>query len=351
MGCEKASPEAAMEDFDTQCTDSFFRNIEEAQQDYTYWEQRALTEALTRVWIEKEYPLIQRDFETLGIEKEYQVPLDKNGDLVLLARPDRLLRERQTGELYTYSIKTVKQWNERMENAYQVDLQGLTEALAVTYATKQKVLATKFCFLVKGRREKVTEQVMVEGNIEESTKWVTHSPLIYGWRRTDANGKLHFAHSDKIIKEENKSGFGKLPKKEGWIKFNVWETKGGIRAWIRVLPTIQPELGDLMKQHVITPVETHRTMAQIKSTLVQIATGEHLAFENADRVANGENIDKCFLMNRRACYFPQPCEYLEICPNANKDYSPEIAEDPVGSGYYMERVPHYETERRHNDAN
>ena len=344
-GIEYLNVPTALEEFDSQLRGTFFTDLEEAQQDYTYQEQRALVEALVRVWALREYPNIKQGYETISIEKEYQVPLDKNGDLVLLARPDRLLQDKHTGELYTYSIKTTKAWYERMEDAYKVDLQGLTEAMAVTYVTKQKVLGTKFCFLVKGRREKLVEQVMNAGNIEESEQWITKSPLIYGYRTVDEAGKHMFAHSDKIVKPENKSGFGKLPKKEGWEKFKVWETKGGVKAWIQLLPYIQPELGDIFATQVITPLDTHRTMSQLKSTLVQIATQEKNQFDAFNRFENGENVDRCFCMNRRACYFPDPCEYLRICPNGNAKYDPMVANDPLGSGEFVRRVPHYETER------
>lgn len=342
-GIEHNNPGATVKEFDRQVTGTFFRDIEEAQQDYTYHEQRALAEALTWVWMVKERPIIEQNFETVSIEAEYKVPLDSGGDIILLARPDRLLRERQTGELYTYSIKSIKSWYERMEKAYKVDLQGLTEAIAVTYQTKQKVLATKFCFLVKGRRVKQVDQTMVDGMIEESTQVVTQSPLIYGWRAEDG-GKYRFAHSDKIVKPENMSGFGKLPKKEGWEKFKVWENYS-MEKWVKALPRIQPELGDKLGECCICPTDTHRTMQQLKSRLIQISTTEKLAFDNYEKFENGENVDRCFPMQTRSCYFPSECEYLEICPNGNEEFDPAVAEDPLGSGKFIRRVPHYDTER------
>ena len=327
--------------------DGFLHIQDEDVASYVKAEQGALIEALFRAWDLREREKLDQRFETLSIEEEYECPLDKNGDLVLLSRPDRVLQDKQTGDIYTYSLKIVKSWYDRMEQSYKVDLQGFTEALAVTVATGMKVMGTKFCFLIKGKRYKKVETRMDGVEAREIETYVTDSPLIYGYRKLKENGKYEYAHTNKVVKVQNISGFGKLGK--DWSRFRVWEAGAmAIKKWINYLSQgiIQPELGDVVKAHVVTPVEVHRTREHLKSTYVQIQSAEQQAFKSYEEFENGKSVDACFPMNRRACYWPEPCWYLPICPNGSPDYSPRIAENPIRSGEFILRVSHYEKERK-----
>lgn len=320
---------------------------EQNQEGYTIREQVALTEALLRAWELRERQRVLDRFEIVSVEKEYQVPLDKNGDLILLSKPDQLLQDRDRGEFYNYSIKSMKQWYPRLDKSYKVDLQGKTEAIAIWWNKKIKVVATKFCFLIKGSREEELVTRMDDGNLVEDSLWVTKSPLIYGYR-TELEGKLKYAHSNKIVKPENISGFGRLPKKEGWKRFEVWNTRFGVKKWVEALASgkIQPELGDVVKDQVITPVEVYRTRENLKSTLVQIQKSEKRVFLGAWRVKNGDSLDEYFPQNVRCCYFPSKCPYLSICSTGGEDFDSRIEDDPIGSGKFIPRRPHYETERK-----
>ena len=56
-------------------------------------------------------------------------------------------------------------------------------------------------------------------------------------------------------------------------------------------------------------------------------------------------IDYTFAQNTHSCHFPVDCEYLPICfleePFSGNRVSPEVQENPVGSGYYSYRIPHH----------
>src|ERR1051326_1734967 len=350
-GIECRAKGMSLEDSIKQALTKFLGEVEAAalgdeQAEYTRQEQGALIEALLRSWELRERQRIIKRNLIVSVEKEYQVPLDDRGDLFLLSKPDQLLQDRDRGEFYNYSIKSLKQWYPRLDKSYKVDLQGKTEAIAIWFNKKIKVAATKFCFLIKGRREEELVTKLEDGQVYESSLWVTKSPLIYGYR-AEIEGKMRYAHSDKISKPENKSGFGRLPKKEGWERFPIWRTKFGVAKWIEALAAgkIQPELGDVVKDHVITPVEAHRTRENLQSTFRQIHHSERAIFLGDWRVKNGDSLDEHFPMNTRSCYFPGECPYLRICSNGGEDYDAAIADDPIGSGKFMIREPHYETEK------
>ena len=55
-----------------------------------------------------------------------------------------------------------------------------------------------------------------------------------------------------------------------------------------------------------------------------------------------------FPQNEEACFWPTTCDYLPICHL--KDWkgdsvSPDVRKDPVGSGLYKWREPHYKLEK------
>ena len=161
----------------------------------------------------------------------------------------------------------------------------------------EKIMGIKFCFLIKGdRKEEKNELVsngnkgvrilsenellnskqnevakkLVESNIfanqqrSSDSYWYTSNPLIYGYKKITPS-EILYAHSDKTIKPENKSGFGKLGK--GWESFNVWECEevGLVKGWIDLIMEgkVQGDLPNPVRESVISPIEFYRSEKEI----------------------------------------------------------------------------------------
>lgn len=372
------------------------------QQWFTFCEQKALTEALIRAWYICELPRIQERYKVLAVERDIE-PIEIAPGVMWQAKCDIELLELATGDYINYSLKTCSQWTEKMEESYKNDLQGVTEIWSIeedqrlankhiddavasvkAYADKlkfapkqladiaaylakkkvdKKISGIRFCFLVKGRW-------MVPPIFKDDPEAVkiTYSPLIRGYKFIGPNG-IAYAHSWNYPNPENKSGSSKLG--AGWEPFNVWEQMG-IKEWIAMLPTIQKDCGDVIKQHVVTPPDVMRYEEEMREAILEIVEQEARIHQTLQYLevpspcaANScltsspsggltsqqqsfgctkeSTMANVFPHNRKHCYFHfgARCEYFELC------WQPEVAGDPIGSGLYEIRSPHHDSEKEY----
>lgn len=115
---------------------------------YLFAEQSALVEALVRAYSRRRLQPLLSQFEVLEVEREgswmlscwdagketvHPSPLYQPDEYELwfMSRPDALLRERQTNELYLLSYKTTATWDVRKARDIEHDMQGLSEGVEV----------------------------------------------------------------------------------------------------------------------------------------------------------------------------------------------------------------------------
>ncbi len=376
----------AIDEYITLCEKEGFRfsgrgTDTDKQQWFTFNEQKAVAEALLRVWAIKELPRIQEKFTVLAVEREI-IPIEISPGVMFQAKVDAEFQNKETGDYINYSIKSVKSWGESQENSYKNDLQGITELWAVEkdseiadrqiddiigklgqldhharypqknietmmgYLLKQKkqkqVSGVRFCILVKGARYKGEYDTEVDG------LYVTHSPLIRGYKNIGTT-EVRYAHSFTFPNSENKSGKGRLGK--GWEPFSVWESEFGIKGWIEAIANgeVQPECGDVLSQYCFSPTEYWRNerevevaIEEIKAQESEIKLGLHYLTMTNPPFFPTDILAKWFLHYRKHCefHFGEPCEYKSLC------WNPTVESDPIGSGLYQIRMPHHEGERR-----
>jgi hypothetical protein len=354
------------------------------QQEFTYNEQKALTEGLVRAWAIAEMPRIVERYKVIAVEREIE-PIEIAPGVWFQSRVDAEMRELVSGDYFNYSIKTSKGWGEREENSYKSDLQGVTEIWAVEqdslradnlidemvkklgeldgysrypqanieqimgYLLKKKlgkkVSGVRFCILIKGVRKKPDYY----GN-DPDALYITYSPLIRGYKLITPT-EVRYSHSWFYPNPENKSGKSAIGK--GWEPFNVWESDISIKQWVEMLASgsVQPECGDIIKQQVITPVEYFRAEGEIGEAIEEVKAQEarikgavnlvEIAIGQDDQTEYSSLLSRYFPHVRKHCefHFGGPCEYKALC------WKPEVTQDPVGSGLYQIRTPHHEAER------
>lgn len=353
----------------------------DVQQWFTFNEQKALTEGLVRAWYYKELPNIIQRYKVVAVERDIE-PLSLTSDILFQAKVDAELQEISSGDYHNYSLKTMKRWDEKSENSYKSDLQGLTEIWAVEedskrfcdrweklvessielvdspqYPVKQmiqiwdylvkkrpeakRVMGVRFCFLIKGTR-------MIPPSLKNDPNalYITYSPLIRGYKNIGIAG-ISYAHSWNYPNPENKSGNSILGK--GWEPFNVWESPISIAEWVEKLATnqIQAECGDVVKAQVITPGEYFRGEGDIEEAITEIRWQEnHInhAIELLDSAKQDDSdvsdiMADYFKHHRKHCnfHFGGLCEYKPLC------WQPEV-KDNVEELYHI-RTPHHEAER------
>ena len=106
------------------------------QQWFTFNEQKALAEGLIRAWAIVELPEIQRQFKVLAVERDI-IPIEIAPGVMFQAKVDAEFQKLEGNDFINYSLKTMKQWDERAENSYKSDLQGITEIWAVEEDSKR----------------------------------------------------------------------------------------------------------------------------------------------------------------------------------------------------------------------
>ncbi len=305
---------------------------------YLYNEQRALTEGMVRAYAIVEAPYILKTYQVLSVEKDIPLailsPLDA---LDYPARADAIFLSKVDGLIYVYSLKTTKQWTERIQASYRDDLQGITELAAVRQLFKgtkyePQLGGVAYCFLVKGN----FSQKPYGG-------WETDSPLIRGWKLQGPT-YAEYAHSYWFPNPRNPSGKGRLS--NDWQPIKVWDSyDGGVKAWIAALAAgdIQRDVPNPLQECVRSPMPSTRDDKDIDITLLEIAEAERKVLVGLERIAKRDKYTDTkklmatyFPRNRRSCHWPQDCDYIPICHQGIKA--------PLESGYKL-RIPHPETER------
>jgi hypothetical protein len=96
---------------------------------YGIAEQRAIAEGLLRAWwIEKGQRFLE-EFDVLAVEEEGRAELAPG--LILMFRPDALVREKSSGDYYICSWKTCSTFGQYTVNQAQTDMQSMSEAWGV----------------------------------------------------------------------------------------------------------------------------------------------------------------------------------------------------------------------------
>lgn len=108
-------------------------DIEHTEVTYAIGEQKAIVEGLIRGWWAHEGEKFLRDFEVLSIEQEGEAFLADG--IVLQFRPDAVVRERQSGDVYVVSWKTASTFGPWTTNQSSTDMQSMSEVWGVQETT------------------------------------------------------------------------------------------------------------------------------------------------------------------------------------------------------------------------
>lgn len=365
-------------------------NINESEEAaFVAYEQMALVEGLVRAYGIRQLPELLTRYDVLEVEQEdCEVMLESEGfKLDWQAKADALLREKSSGDLYVYSLKTAAGWDKRKDRENQHDDQGLSELWTIEQRLARRWKELRSGSTASGIVDKfllsrdpapeiqgIKMDFLIKGGRNESPKgskrYVTYNHLIRGWKRLGVvPGEDSYAwrweYPDPLNPEKRK----RLSYKN-WAPFSVWEEDsiGGVKGWINMLLAgeVQPEAGDPFRAAApeelelnpgpvlfVTPVPYFRQpghvsdwVEQTREQEITIATYLDLLQEtqkmgDIDDYRSGLNT--WFPQNRRACDWPSQCQFQSIC------FENPFGQDPRQHGDFINRVPHHETELRRFD--
>lgn len=334
----------------------------EYAQNYTTKELELLVPALVFLWGRVELPYLQSKYTILVKEKPVSKSWGKDGKKVICEfRPDAILRDKQTGDITGYSLKTLTQWGWREAIDYPIGMQVFTELygtelfLRNTLKIKPKLKGklpesprgTRFCFLIKGEREKVYDQ---NGNFSHS---IIDNPLLKGYKNI-MGGDISYAHQKKYPKPENKSGYGLLGK--GWEEFSIiYENSLGktplerLTNWIGKIEsgqTIGLKQGkDVISDLVVVPDEYSANSREIEEEIQSFVVTSFEILDKTSKLSQDRQKQKWelpifFPKTRGNCNRYGKCKFYDVCHSgANIDVL-------VSDGVFKSREPHHKEEKK-----
>lgn len=409
---------------------------------YLYREQAALVEALVRAYARRRLLPLLEQYEVLEVEREGQWLLSDwqdagtyvrvdcenkcgmwNGssfdeqhpwpkkcpgcqgpivcdseyahEIWFMSRPDALLLERQSRELYILSYKTAAKWDRRKAEDAKRDMQGLSEGVEVEKRLGEwwqlaregnadklmregcsvkmneflrvapaapRIMGIRYEYLLKGDRwtdKDLTARLGIETRSQRS-------PLVRAYKNDGmAAGDEQFNVSWDFVKETGETS--KLYYKN-WRSAAVWESMP-IEKWINMLDQTAEVMGEdgttsrgwggpaqatgFLTAHpldelFIPPIIQFRNEDDLRDLVDQL---EHQEQRVAEGVASvnaasdeGERrhmLNVHFPQSRRACEYPSTCQFVKVCYGGE-----DIRRDPLGSGLYKIRSVNHPIENQ-----
>ena len=315
---------------------------------YGQEEQMALAEGLLRAWWAFEGEAFLETFEVVEVEREGRATLQRSrthrealnpdddnsididdgrwinvqdsDDLVLMFRPDALVRDRESGDYFVISWKTCATFGKRNTDQARHDMQSISEVWGWQQSHKLREVAEIDPWDV--RVEGVLYKWIVKGR-RSLDKWDNlykqGSHLIYGWLKLDtANSEFpEWSWSYDWQDEEGKSR--KLGK--GWQKKSIWNNyPGGVKAWVdglakqEIFPRTADALAEVFPQAM--PVERHQSdvnhwLEQVKAQ--ELGIQHSLSILPDDPQEREIALDVLFPQYTHSCHSYSGCSFIPIC--------------------------------------
>ena len=309
--------------FDGETPDDIQKAMEYGQE-----EQMALAEGLLRGWWAYEGEQFLDTFEVVEVEAEGRAKL--SDDLVLMYRPDAVVREKATGDHYIISWKTTSTFSSRNIKQAKVDMQSMSEVFGVVQARGISVEGVLYKIAVKGQRRK--------DNWDGLYKQSSH--LIYGWKKL-GNGGGDEAEWSWAYSWEKEDGGGESRLGKGWRRVPIWrDYPGGVKQWITDLSANQifPRHIDALQAIFPQSLPVERRKDEVESWVRQTVEQENRIAENLidlDETILGfdEELDKRFPQHTHSCHSYSGCSFIPVCWEGVKAEVGEL---------YQIRVPNHE---------
>lgn len=303
--------------FDNETPDDIQKAMEYGQE-----EQMALAEGLLRGWWAYEGEAFLENFAVIEVEQEGRAQLAD--DLVLMFRPDALVRDKQSGDLYVISWKTCATFQKRNIDQAKHDMQSISEVWGWRESkwTEGNIRNARivpgiegvlYKWIVKGQRRK--------DNWDGLYKQSSH--LIYGWKKL-GNGGGDEAEWSWAYDFEKEDGSGSSRLGKGWKKVPIWrEYPGGVKQWIEDLSTNQifPRHIDALQAIFPQSLPVERRKDEVESWVRQTVAQEMRIEESLTKVEFVGNtgasvdsaLDRHFPQHTNSCHSYSGCSFIPIC--------------------------------------
>jgi hypothetical protein len=307
---------------------------------FEYEEAPALVEACVRGWALARLPRIVNAGKCLSIEREHPIRFTLEGGQTvgLQTRPDIVWQRNTDGAVFIRNIKTCKVVDDKFREQWKIDMQTLSEPLAVEQ-TGVQVSGVIVEGVAKGKKLDFPASALPD----LVGKYYHNNPLIYGWHR-EAEPPLTRESWEHRYEWTDLSGQHRRLGK-GYRKVPIWKAyPGGVAAWINhvwgedasAFDDLFVELEPILRSDYEIERWRQQTLPQIYNRAVWakiLEPGGH------DPGTEDRLLNTYFPMHTSSgnCIWPRKCTYWECCFGS-------AGADPLGSGLYQIRTPHHKPE-------
>lgn len=235
-------------------------------------EQANLAYALVWTFGRRRLASLLERYEVVAVEPEICWLVGKGGGrwhmdgydgedkyIVMMSRPDAVLRSREDGKLWTVSWKTSKRFDQEYLEKLQIDVQGITEGLAVQAMYGEEVGGSFYGYFLKGDK-----QFDAEVGMKRYT-----SPLIRPYSNWAGIGEPQFKAAYEWFNEVGeKKRCGK-----GWGRVDIWKQQE-LLNWLEMLDSgsVQPEanrdwLGEVVAEPMPQPFQSEEAQLWLATTV------------------------------------------------------------------------------------
>ncbi len=327
--------------------------------DFEIKEGRALVEALIRAYYMVGLSQLWDRYEILTVEEEVSgvIIAVLDAEIQLNGRADAVLRDRATGGLFAFSIKTAKDLDSRASYNWREDDQGISECFLI----QQQVLDDRFAEfgINSGDQPQLGVQMLhlLKGNKYKDQNdgiWKHSSPLVRPFTQEGPMGDLEFRPKWNWVDDTGKNRvLGK-----GWRATPIWETSRGIQDWLDELfnnyEGVLEGLVVLSEGLVRSPEEIHNWTLEAGLQELGVLTTREVG--NSPAAQQGKLNLEIFMAgefpkNRSACNYPTACEFKPLChPVVGTLGMSEVGEVLVKGGLvqiqgFKARVPNHPQEQ------
>jgi hypothetical protein len=313
---------------------------------FEYEEALPLVEACVRGWALTRLPRIVTQGKCLSIEREHPVKFTLEGgqQVGLQTRPDIVWQRNTDGAVFIRNVKTTKVVDDKFRQQWKIDMQTLSEPLAVDEYLKGLAMGATYAgvsgVIVEGVAKGKKLDFPASALPDLAGKYYHNNPLIYGWHR-EAEPPLTRESWEHRYEWTDLSGQHRRLGK-GYRKVPIWRAyPGGVAAWINhVWGEDASAFDDLFVE--LEPIlrSDYEIERWKRQTLHPVAArqSEVWLLERERKLGKDINpyLDQAFPMHTASgnCIWPRRCTYWECCHGS-------AASDPIGSGLFQLRVPHH----------
>jgi len=291
-------------------------------------EQANLAYALVWAFGKRRLASLLERYEVVEVEPEINWLLqDGHGwtqNIVMMSRPDAILRSREDGKLWTVSWKTSKRFTPDYLARLECDIQSITEGLAVQAKYGEEPGGTFYSYFLKGDR--VAD--------EETGAKRYSSPLIRPYSNWTGVGEPTYKGA---YKWHDQTGAEKRLGK-GWLRTDIWKSMD-MSSWLELLDSgaVQPEanrdwIGEVVAEPLPMPFKAGDAVEWLK-----MAVREEARWIDPEQPV-AKHTGSCFNYNR-------PCTFFDICHRGDS------LERQLAAGIKRIRVGNHDAERGGTDDN